>query len=200
MIKKTSFQLEAQSPLPTKFGDFTIMSFADGNDTHIALTMGSRKQLQDPNNPVLVRIHSKCLTGDVFSSLRCDCQSQLNKAMQLIAKQKVGVLLYMDQEGRGIGISAKIKAYALQINEGLDTDEANKKLGFNSDLRQYEPCVTMLQHIGVVNIKLLTNNPNKSAALKQHFTVTTQQHIGDITADNEDYLKVKRDKYKHNIH
>ena len=155
----------ASSKLPTKQGDFIIHAFeeTDSRQEHIALTMGDIADGQ----PVLARIHSECLTGDGFGSLRCDCGPQLEAAMQNIAQVGRGVILYLRQEGRGIGLVNKVRAYALQ-DQGADTVEANEQLGFAPDLREYSMCEVMLAHLGVKQVRLMTNNPLKVAALEQH--------------------------------
>jgi GTP cyclohydrolase II len=149
--------------LPTRYGEFLIHGFDDPftNKEHIALTMG------DVGNgePVLVRIHSECLTGDALHSLRCDCGAQLDAAMRRVSEAGRGVILYLRQEGRGIGLLNKIKAYQLQ-DQGADTVEANERLGFGADMRDYSICKSMLDHLKVKNICLMTNNPRKVAALE----------------------------------
>lgn len=183
--------------LPTDFGDFRChlyTSDVDGNE-HLALVHGDIF----PDKPTLVRVHSECLTGDVFGSRRCDCGSQLHAAMRLVAKEG-GVILYLRQEGRGIGLCAKLKAYKLQ-EEGLDTVEANIKLGYPADLREYGIGAQMLHDLGVRKIKLLTNNPKKIIGLKGHGLEICEQVPISIAPheDNRFYMETKRKKMGHTL-
>ena len=199
-LKKEKFVVrEAEANLPTKYGTFKIYGYRnilDGSE-HVALVMGDIKE----NEPVLVRVHSECLTGDVFGSLRCDCQSQLHLALQKIAKEGKGVLVYMrGHEGRGIGIINKIKAYKLQ-EEGYDTVEANHKLGFNADLRDFGTGAQILLDIGVRKMRLMTNNPRKIVAL-EGFGLEIVERVPIITEPNPYnvcYLKTKKDVLGHFI-
>ena len=186
----------AASQLPTPFGIFTMHGFreeATGKE-HVALTMGTI----DDGEPVLGRLHSECLTGDALFSLRCDCGFQLEAALRAIAAEGRGVLLYLRQEGRGIGLLNKIRAYALQ-DEGADTVEANERLGFAADLRDYAICKPMLDHLGVASLKLMTNNPRKVSALTDlGIPVSTRKPlITGLNPFNENYLRTKAGKLHH---
>ena len=182
--------------MPTDYGDFDLYlyrSLTDGAH-HLALVRGKI----DPKQPVLVRVHSECLTGDVFGSRRCDCGSQLHQAMRQIAQHGTGILLYMRQEGRGIGLPAKIHAYKLQ-EDGLDTVQANRKLGFPTDLREYGMGAQILSDLGVRKIRLMTNNPRKVVGLSGHgLQITARLPIKSVPhAENERYLKTKKRKMGH---
>ena len=152
-----------QSKLPTRWGEFNIHAFEDPfkGKEHVAITMGDCNS----GEPLLLRIHSECLTGDAFGSLRCDCGEQLDQALKMISDRKRGAILYLRQEGRGIGLVNKIRAYNLQ-DQGADTVEANEQLGFGADMRDYSICGPMLKHIGVKSVILMTNNPRKIKALE----------------------------------
>jgi GTP cyclohydrolase II len=166
---------------------------ATGKD-HIALTLG---EVGD-GEPVLGRVHSECLTGDALFSMRCDCGYQLQEALKRIALEGRGVLLYLRQEGRGIGLLNKIRAYHLQ-DQGLDTVEANEHLGFGADLRRYDLCVPMLEHLGIKALKLMTNNPRKVAALTQDGVTITERLplTTGLNPHNEQYLSTKAGKLGH---
>lgn len=190
----------ASSKLPTAFGDFKISVFQDPatGEEHVALSKGLETP---PNGPVLVRIHSECLTGDAFASLKCDCGPQLQATQKMINDAGQGVILYLRQEGRGIGLTNKIRAYALQ-DQGHDTVDANLMLNLPADARQYDMCPIMLNHLGIQQVKLITNNPLKIEALKAQgidvvgrvpLTVGKNQF-------NEDYLKTKRERMSHLYH
>ncbi|ACO04714.1 MAG TPA: bifunctional 3,4-dihydroxy-2-butanone-4-phosphate synthase/GTP cyclohydrolase II [Persephonella sp.] len=197
-LKREKFVVrEAEAHLPTKYGTFKIYGYKntlDGSE-HVALVMGDI----DPDKPTLVRVHSECLTGDIFGSLRCDCQSQLHAALKTIASEGKGVLVYMrGHEGRGIGIINKIKAYRLQ-EEGYDTVEANHRLGFNADLRDFGTGAQILLDIGVRKMKLMTNNPRKIVAL-EGFGLEVVERIPLIIEPNpynKNYLKAKKEHLGH---
>ncbi len=184
--------------MPTSEGDFELHLYNQNtNDQkHIALVKGK----WEPDEPVMVRVHSSCLTGDVFGSCRCDCGPQLNSAMEMIEKEGKGVVLYMNQEGRGIGLLNKLKAYKLQ-EQGLDTVEANLKLGFKDDERDYGIGAQMLRDLGVTKMKLLTNNPKKRAGLIGYGLEITEILPIEISANkhNKKYLQTKRDKLGHQL-
>lgn len=186
----------AEAKLPSKYGEFTVLAFKSDVDPaeHIALVMGD---INTPE-PVLVRVHSECLTGDVFGSLRCDCGEQIGLSLEAIAKEGRGVLLYMRQEGRGIGIHNKIKAYALQ-DQGMDTVEANVCLGFAPDLRDYGVGAQILTDLGIRDIRLLTNNPKKVISLDGHGlkVVQTVPIIVTPNPHNRHYLETKQKKMGH---
>jgi 3,4-dihydroxy 2-butanone 4-phosphate synthase/GTP cyclohydrolase II len=186
----------AEAKLPTKYGDFTTIAYKSDidPDEQLALVMGDIST----NEPVLVRIHSECLTGDIFGSLRCDCGEQIAIALQSIANEGRGVFLYMRQEGRGIGIHNKIRAYALQDN-GMDTVEANVSLGFAPDLRNYGIGAQILAELGLHKVRLLTNNPKKVVGL-QGYGLEVVETVPIITTPNPHnfrYLKTKQDKLGH---
>lgn len=191
-----SFRFIESSRLPTSWGEFTIHGFeeSDTGKEHLALSMGN----VDSGLPVLTRIHSECLTGDALHSLRCDCGAQLDAAMQAIAAEGRGILLYLRQEGRGIGLINKIKAYHLQ-DQGADTVEANEQLGFAADIRNYNMLKTMLAHLHVDKVKLMTNNPRKLVALEQ-IGIEVTERISLQTAQNTHnahYLATKAGKLGH---
>jgi len=186
----------ASAKLPTQWGVFTIHGFEDEatGKEHIALQMGESAQ----DSPLLCRIHSECLTGDCLFSQRCDCGPQLQYAIESVAAEGRGLILYLRQEGRGIGLLNKIKAYELQ-DSGADTVEANEQLGFDADSREYEICKPMLDHFSVSSVKLLTNNPRKVAAMEKMGIEVAERlpiHVG-INSHNESYLAAKIDKLGH---
>jgi GTP cyclohydrolase II len=181
--------------LPTRLGEFKMYGFAEENgQEHIMLTYGEITQDQ----PLLIRLHSECLTGDSLFSMRCDCGYQLETALKNIVQAGQGALLYLRQEGRGIGLINKIKAYHLQDN-GADTVEANEQLGFAADLRSYTMCKPMLEHFRVTKVKLLTNNPNKVQALKDVGIDVVEQVPIQVGRNqyNDEYLNTKAEKMGH---
>ncbi|MBU1031669.1 GTP cyclohydrolase II [Patescibacteria group bacterium] len=187
----------ASATLPAAYGIFKIIVYKSKKDglEHIALIKGDGFK-----EPVLVRIHSECLTGEVFSSLKCDCKGQLVASLKKISKAKSGVLIYLNQEGRGIGLTNKIKAYALQ-EKGFDTVQANEQLGFAADPRSYKVAALILQNLGISKITLLTNNPDKIGQLKK-FGVTVEKCLPlEITPNSTDrsYLKIKKEKLGHTL-
>ena len=198
----------ADADFPTRWGHFRILGFeglteprdlnSDPNsravENAVALTMGDLHSEPAP----LVRIHSQCLTGDVFHSLRCDCHDQLHLALGLIASEGAGILLYEQQEGRGIGLMAKLRAYELQ-DQGLDTIEANERLGFRSDYREFELPAAILRQLGINRVRLITNNPEKVAALEAAGITVVERISAAIPSEPtfERYLETKRDKMGH---
>ncbi|MED5474627.1 MAG: bifunctional 3,4-dihydroxy-2-butanone-4-phosphate synthase/GTP cyclohydrolase II [Candidatus Neomarinimicrobiota bacterium] len=185
-------------PFPTDYGDFTLKLFGDKihGDNHVAIIKGDI----NPNEEILVRVHSQCLTGDIFGSKRCDCGGQLEAALQTIEREGKGIVVYLRQEGRGIGLKNKLLAYELQ-DEGMDTVEANNKLGFKADLREYGIGAQILQECGVGKIKLLTNNPRKIVGLSGYKLEVVDRIPLEIESNkhNKSYLKAKKEKLGHLI-
>jgi 3,4-dihydroxy 2-butanone 4-phosphate synthase/GTP cyclohydrolase II len=189
---------EIRVKMPTRYGEFELVTFEDTktNELHHAMIKGSWEK----DEAVLVRVHSSCFTGDILHSMRCDCGEQLNAAMERVEKEGKGVVLYMNQEGRGIGLLNKLKAYKLQ-EEGYDTVEANLKLGFEMDARDYGVGAQILRKLNISNIRLISNNPKKRAGLLGYGLQIVETVPIEITpnAHNEKYLTTKRDKLGHNI-
>jgi GTP cyclohydrolase II len=200
-VGANSIQPVASADFPTRWGKFRIFGFGGEfgsgesrrKEEAVALVMGDVRSA-----PPLVRIHSQCLTGDVFGSLRCDCRSQLEMALAMIAEEGAGVLIYEQQEGRGIGLMAKLRAYELQ-DSGLDTVEANQRLGFKADHREFTLPAEILKSLGISSVRLLSNNPDKVAALERGGIQVTERVPCEVapTTHAEDYLKTKKDKMGH---
>lgn len=195
-IKTISVEKVATAKLPTEIGDFNIAGYRslNSNEEFVVLYKGEMR----PDFPTLVRIHSQCLTGDVFGSIKCDCGPQLNKAMEMIEQEGRGAIVYQQQEGRGIGIINKIRAYALQ-DEGADTVEANEKLGFAVDARDYRQCAEILFDLGLCQVKVISNNPDKLIALEEAgLRVVARIPIETETQEPAaHYLKTKKEKLGH---
>ncbi len=203
----SSVRKVADADFPTRWGHFRILGFegevAPGDPAHcgptaekeeaVALVMGDIHAA-----PPLVRIHSQCLTGDVFHSLRCDCRLQLELALRKIAAEGAGILIYEQQEGRGIGLMAKLRAYELQ-DQGLDTVEANLKLGFEADCREFDLPAAILGQMGIESVRLITNNPDKVSALEAAGIRVAERVSAEVPAEDtfEDYLRVKQEKMGH---
>jgi 3,4-dihydroxy 2-butanone 4-phosphate synthase/GTP cyclohydrolase II len=184
--------------MPTKAGDFDLVAYSQKSDgrEHLALIKGE----WDENEPILVRVHSSCVTGDIFGSCRCDCGPQLEKAMDMVQKEGKGIVLYMNQEGRGIGLINKLKAYKLQ-EQGKDTVQANLELGFKMDERDYGVGAQILRDLGVKKMRLLTNNPKKRAGLVGYGLEVTE-NVGieiEFNEYNEFYLETKKKKMGHDL-
>ncbi|MFZ2904720.1 MAG: bifunctional 3,4-dihydroxy-2-butanone-4-phosphate synthase/GTP cyclohydrolase II [Cyclobacteriaceae bacterium] len=198
-VKKESLiKKEIEVDMPTEHGHFKLVAYQQTNssETHMALVKGTWKK----DEPVLVRVHSSCVTGDIFGSCRCDCGTQLHHAMEMVDKEGKGVVLYMKQEGRGIGLLNKLRAYKLQ-EEGLDTVEANLQLGFDMDERDYGVGAQILRDLGVTKIRLMTNNPKKRVGLMGYGLEIVDNVSIEVAPNphNETYLKTKRDKLGHTI-
>ena len=197
--KETIIEVGVEVDMPTKYGHFRLVPFRQQSNglEHMALIKGTWKE----DEPILVRVHSSCATGDILGSMRCDCGEQLHKSMQMIEKEGKGVLIYMQQEGRGIGLMNKIAAYKLQ-EEGMDTVDANIHLGFKPDERDYGCGAQMLRHLGVHKMRLLTNNPTKRVGLEAYDLEIVDNVPIEITPNKYDlkYLRTKRDRMGHTLH
>jgi GTP cyclohydrolase II len=200
MVKHFNVRQVASADFPTRWGHFLIHGFTADSGNHaakpeeaVALVMGDVQ-----SGSPLVRIHSQCLTGDVFGSLRCDCRQQLEMALAMIAGQGNGILIYEQQEGRGIGLMAKLQAYALQ-DSGLDTVEANERLGFKADHREFQMPAEILKALGIRQVRLLSNNPDKMAALERAGIKVTERVPCEVEPSThaEEYLKTKKEKLGH---
>lgn len=199
LTKESIIEVGDEVEMPTEYGDFKLIPFRQQSNglEHMALVKGEWR----PDEPILVRVHSSCATGDILGSKRCDCGEQLHKAMQMIDRESKGVLIYMQQEGRGIGLMNKIAAYKLQ-EEGYDTVDANVHLGFKPDERDYGCGAQMLRHLNVHKMRLLTNNPVKRVGLEAYGLEIVENVPIEITPNiyNERYLKTKRDRMGHTLH
>lgn len=192
-MKDRKIKKVAQTHLPTKYGKFILSVYKDNEEKeHVVMEVG------DIQDPVLVRLHSSCVTGDIFGSLKCDCGEQLEESMRMIQKEKSGLILYLNQEGRGIGLTNKIKAYALQ-EKGYDTVEANKKLGLPIDARDYKIAAEILKDFGISQVRILSNNPDKDEQLVQYGITVVERVPLEIQPhdENRDYLRVKKEKMRH---
>ena len=194
--RTVSVEKVATADLPTQAGEFKIAGYRslNSNEEFVVLYKGEMRR----DIPTLVRIHSQCLTGDVFGSIKCDCGPQLNKAMELIEAEGRGAIVYQQQEGRGIGIINKIRAYALQ-DEGADTVEANEKLGFAIDARNYQQCAEILFDLGLCKVRVISNNPDKLQALKEAGLKIVERVPIEVEAQESaaHYLKTKKEKLGH---
>lgn len=199
LTKESIIEVGDEVEMPTEYGDFKLIPFRQQSNglEHMALVKGEWR----PDEPILVRVHSSCATGDILGSKRCDCGEQLHKAMQMIDREGKGVLIYMQQEGRGIGLMNKIAAYKLQ-EEGYDTVDANVHLGFKPDERDYGCGAQMLRHLGVHKMRLLTNNPTKRVGLESYGLEIVENVPIEVIPNkyNERYLKTKRDRMGHTLH
>lgn len=195
MFKSNKVKLTAKSVLPTEYGEFSIRIYQDKDGKeHVALVFGEL----DSSSPILVRVHSECITSEVFHSQKCDCKGQLDLAMERIGKEG-GVIIYLRQEGRGIGLSNKIKAYHLQ-EQGFDTVDSNVELGFEPDPREYNVAVLILKDLSINKVKLLTNNPDKVEQLKKSGVDVVERVSIEVKPKNgkdKKYLKTKKDKMGH---
>lgn len=198
MNTESQIRKQVEVNMPTAYGDFKLIAYEqiDSTEVHLALVKGSWQK----DEPVLVRVHSSCVTGDIFGSCRCDCGSQLHNAMKIVEAEGKGVVLYMKQEGRGIGLLNKLRAYKLQ-EEGMDTVEANIQLGFDMDSRDYGIGAQILHDLGISKLRLMTNNPKKRVGLMGYGLEIVENVPIEIVPNphNEKYLKTKRDKLGHSI-
>ncbi len=187
-------QKVAEADFPTRYGHFRIYGFKLGAEEAVALVMGTSAAGRDP----LLRVHSQCLTGDVFGSLRCDCRDQLDLSLEQIAAEGAGLVIYEQKEGRGIGLMAKLQAYELQ-DQGVDTVEANQRLGFEADLRDYAMPAAVLRYFGIESVRLLSNNPEKVRALEA-FGIRVSERVpcqAEAGENRRRYMETKRDKLGH---
>ena len=198
LSKETQIKEQERVQMPTKYGMFELIAFEQLNtgEIHLAIKKGDWKK----DEPIMVRVHSSCMTGDILGSLRCDCGDQLHIALKMIEEEGQGLVLYMNQEGRGIGLLNKLKAYKLQ-EEGLDTVEANLQLGFGMDERDYGIGAQILRHLGISKMRLMSNNPRKRAGLLGYGLEVVETIAIEIKPNkhNEKYLQTKRDKMGHDI-
>ena len=196
---ETIIEVGEEVDMPTVFGDFHLIPFRQSSNglEHMALVKGT----WDADEPILVRVHSSCATGDILGSMRCDCGEQLHKSMQMIEKEGKGVVIYMQQEGRGIGLMNKIAAYKLQQEQGMDTFDANLHLGFKPDERDYGCGAQMLRHLGVHKMRLMTNNPTKRVGLEAYGLEIVENVPIEVTPNKYDikYLRTKRDRMGHTL-
>jgi 3,4-dihydroxy 2-butanone 4-phosphate synthase/GTP cyclohydrolase II len=187
----------SSSNIPTDYGFFTFSIFKSDHSDQEEIYL-AKGDLNNTNKPILVRVHSECKTGEIFHSLKCDCGSQLEKSMRMIQKEGKGLIIYLHQEGRGIGLVEKIKAYELQ-EEGYDTIEANEKLGHKADLRDYKVAADLLKFLDIESIRLITNNPDKVRQLEDLGIIVTERVPIEIKSNtySKDYLKTKKNKFNH---
>ena len=195
-MEKKEIKRQVEAHIPTKYGDFEIVIYADNSEDHMPHLILRHKEI-NIEEPVAVRIHSECLTGDIFGSKRCDCGTQLEESLKIIDERR-GILIYLRQEGRGIGLINKMKAYNLQ-DQGLDTVDANLHLGFQADERHYKTAVEILNDLGIKTIDLITNNPlkieaieNSEIVLRNRISLVIEPH-----SENKNYLEIKKDRLGH---
>ena len=195
-VKSTNDVFYSQTRLPTEHGDFDVRIYREGDLEHVAISVGSF----DADQPALVRVHSECLTSEVFGSQKCDCKAQLDLALGKIQAEGVGCVVYLRQEGRGIGLGDKIRAYALQ-EKGADTVDANRMLGLEDDLRTYGVAAKMLSALGIKQVRLMTNNPEKVKGLTDEGIVVTERvnTIAGVNSVNRGYLQTKLERMNHQI-